>query len=88
MLGLAARGALSFDMPQVQAELGKRLAKLPSVPSPLHGSGEVNSLATGSSGSGSKATLAPASTPGTWSYGTCPWKVTRCATPSASASAR
>lgn len=41
VLGLAARGALSFDMPQVQAELGKRLAKLPSVPSPLHGSGEV-----------------------------------------------
>jgi serine/threonine protein kinase/tetratricopeptide (TPR) repeat protein len=41
VLGLAARGALSFDMPQVQAELGNRLASLPSVPPAVHGSGEV-----------------------------------------------
>jgi tetratricopeptide (TPR) repeat protein len=40
-LGLAARGALSFDMPVVQAALGAQLAGLPSAPSALHGSGEV-----------------------------------------------
>jgi tetratricopeptide (TPR) repeat protein len=41
LLGLAARGALSFDMPVVQEALGAHLAALPSAPSALHGSGEV-----------------------------------------------
>jgi tetratricopeptide (TPR) repeat protein/tRNA A-37 threonylcarbamoyl transferase component Bud32 len=41
VLGLAARGALSFDMPVVQAALGARLAGLSSAPRALHGSGEI-----------------------------------------------
>ena len=41
VLGLAARGALSFDMPSVQAALGAQLAELPSASDALHGSGEV-----------------------------------------------
>jgi tetratricopeptide (TPR) repeat protein len=41
VLGLAARGALSFDMPRVQAALGARLSSLSSVPAALHGSGEI-----------------------------------------------
>jgi tetratricopeptide (TPR) repeat protein len=41
VLGLAARGALSFDMPVVQAALGAQLAGLPSAPPALHGSGEI-----------------------------------------------
>jgi tetratricopeptide (TPR) repeat protein len=40
-LGLAARGALSFDMPSIQAALGAQLAALPSASTALHGSGEV-----------------------------------------------
>ncbi len=41
VLGLAARGALSFDMPEAQAALGAELAHLPSASPALHGSGEV-----------------------------------------------
>ncbi len=41
VLGLAARGALSFDMPMVQARLGAQLAVLPRGPPAMHGSGEV-----------------------------------------------
>jgi tetratricopeptide (TPR) repeat protein len=41
-LGLAARGALSFDMPAAQAALGAQLARLPSAPPALHGSGEIS----------------------------------------------
>jgi tetratricopeptide (TPR) repeat protein len=41
VLGLAARGALSFDMPAVQAALGARLAGLASASPALHGSGEI-----------------------------------------------
>ena len=41
VLGLAARGALSFDMPEVQAALGARLAGLSSAPPSVHGSGEI-----------------------------------------------
>jgi tRNA A-37 threonylcarbamoyl transferase component Bud32/tetratricopeptide (TPR) repeat protein len=42
VLGLAARGALSFDMPAVQSALGARLAGLPSAKAALLGSGEVS----------------------------------------------
>jgi tetratricopeptide (TPR) repeat protein len=41
VLGLAARGALSFDIPMVQAALGAQLAGLSSAPPALHGSGEI-----------------------------------------------
>jgi serine/threonine protein kinase/tetratricopeptide (TPR) repeat protein len=41
VLGLAARGALSFDMPMVQAVIGAQLAGLSSASPALHGSGEI-----------------------------------------------
>jgi tetratricopeptide (TPR) repeat protein/predicted Ser/Thr protein kinase len=41
VLGLAARGALSFDMPLVQMTLGAQLAELPSASDAVHGSGQV-----------------------------------------------
>ena len=41
VLALAARGALSFDMPMVQARLGAQLAAVPAASAAVHGSGEV-----------------------------------------------
>ena len=41
VLGLAARGALSFDMPLVQAALGAQLSELPGASAALRGSGQV-----------------------------------------------
>jgi tRNA A-37 threonylcarbamoyl transferase component Bud32/tetratricopeptide (TPR) repeat protein len=40
-LALAARGGLSFEMPELEVELGAQLAGLPGAPRPLHGSGHV-----------------------------------------------
>jgi tetratricopeptide (TPR) repeat protein len=41
ILALAARGALSFDMPELEYALGARLAGLPSAGPALHGSGHI-----------------------------------------------
>jgi tetratricopeptide (TPR) repeat protein/predicted Ser/Thr protein kinase len=41
VLALAARGALTFDMPELEYALGARLTGLPSAPSALHGSGQI-----------------------------------------------
>jgi hypothetical protein len=41
ILTLAARGALSFDMPQLELSLGARLAGLPAAGPALHGSGQI-----------------------------------------------
>ena len=41
VLGLAARGALSFDMPLVQLRLGAQLGTMPGAAAAIHGSGEV-----------------------------------------------
>ena len=40
-LALAARGALSFDMPMAQVRLGAQLAAVPAASAATHGSGEV-----------------------------------------------
>jgi tetratricopeptide (TPR) repeat protein len=40
-LSLAARGALSVDLPELEAELGARLSKLRAAPRVLHGSGQI-----------------------------------------------
>jgi tetratricopeptide (TPR) repeat protein len=42
VLALAARGALSFDMPEVQVALGAQLARLAHASPAMHGSGEVS----------------------------------------------
>jgi tRNA A-37 threonylcarbamoyl transferase component Bud32/tetratricopeptide (TPR) repeat protein len=40
-LGVAARGGLSVEMPELEVQLGARLSRLPAAPSALHGSGHV-----------------------------------------------
>jgi len=40
-LALAARGALAFDLPDVELEFGRRLAALEDAPPALHASGQV-----------------------------------------------
>ncbi len=41
ILALAARGALTFDMPELEYALGARLAGLPAAGPALHGSGQI-----------------------------------------------
>jgi len=41
VLALAARGALTFDMPELEYALGGRLSGLRSAPPALHGSGQI-----------------------------------------------
>lgn len=41
VLALAARGALTFDLPEIEYALGARLTSLRSAPPALHGSGQI-----------------------------------------------